>query len=223
MQRIYYAAVLLLVFFALAFDSDRLLWVSGMLALPMLFYSFIHSNRLFRGMGIAFLIGGAVLLPFSDVAFSSLPALFSNNLTLVVFVAVVPFMQAAIESLRYDRQVESWLFKKAKDTGALQNRSLLTTYGFVPFMNLSVLPLLQNTLNNRLQQMDKPKRDGLISRTTLRGYALALVWMPMEIMVVTALGITGQSYVSVLPYLVILSVIMTVYELIKNNGGVQIN
>ncbi|WP_078394281.1 hypothetical protein [Shouchella patagoniensis] len=216
MQRIYYAAVLFLVFIALAFDLEQLLWISGLLALPMLFYSFIHSNRLFRGMGIAFLVGGAILLSYSDVAFRTLPALFSNNLTLVVFVAVVPLMQAAIETLRYDRQVESWLFKQVKNTGSLQNRSLITTYSFVPFMNLSVLPLLQNTLNNRLQQMDKAKRDGLISRTTLRGYALALVWMPMEIMVVTALGITGQSYVSVLPYLLLLSVMMTGYELLKN-------
>lgn len=216
MQRVYYGAVLFLVFIALATDSELLLATSGWLAIPMLVYSFTKSNRLFRGMGLAFLVGGLVLLPNSNIALASLPTLFSNNLMLVVFVAVVPLMQAAIESLRYDRQVENWLFKQVKDTGAVQNRSLLTTYGFVPFMNLSVLPLLQHTLNDRLEQLDKPKRDGLISRTTLRGYALALVWMPMEIMVVTALGLTGESYLHVVPYLILLSVLMTGYELMKN-------
>ncbi len=216
MQRLYYGAVLFLVFLALAFDSELLLTISGWLAIPMLIYSFTKSNRLFKGMGLAFLLGGLILLPFSEQSLISLPSLFSSNLTLVVFVAVVPLMQAAIESLRYDQQVKSWLFEGTKKTGQLQNRSLLTTYGFVPFMNLSVLPLLQHTLKDELTTLPKKQRDRLISRTTLRGYALALVWMPMEIMVVTALGITGESYLSILPLLLLLTVLMTGYELLKN-------
>ncbi|MFS0785836.1 hypothetical protein ABC345_05550 [Shouchella sp. 1P09AA] len=216
MQRVYYGFTLLLVFIGLAFDAYTILWIGGLLTLPMLIYSFTKSNRLFKSMGIAFLMGGAILLPFSEVTIQGLPPLFSNNLTLVVFVAIVPLMQAAIETLHYDKQVQTWLFKGAHSTGKLQTKSLVTTYGFVPFMNLSVLPLLQNTLHQHVTNVNKKDLNALISKTTLRGYALALVWMPMEIMVVTAIGLTGQSYVSLVPYLLFLSILMTVIEIGKN-------
>ncbi|UTR07490.1 hypothetical protein MM326_05530 [Alkalihalobacillus sp. LMS6] len=216
MQHVYYGFTLFLVFIGLAFDANAILWIGGLLTLPMLIYSFTKSNRLFKSMGIAFLTGGAILLPFSDMAIQGLPPLFSNNLTLVVFVAVVPLMQAAIETLHYDKQVQTWLFKGAHSTGKLQTKSLVTTYGFVPFMNLSVLPLLQNTLHQHVTNVNKKDLNALISKTTLRGYALALVWMPMEIMVVTAIGLTGQSYVSLVPYLLLLSILMTVIEIGKN-------
>jgi len=215
-QHVYYGFTLLLVFIGLAFDANAILWIGGLLTLPMLIYSFTKSNRLFKSMGIAFLTGGAMLLPFSEVAIQGLPPLFSNNLTLVVFVAIVPLMQAAIETLHYDKQVQTWLFKGAHSTGKLQIKSLITTYGFVPFMNLSVLPLLQNTLHQHVTNVNKKDLNALISKTTLRGYALALVWMPMEIMVVTAIGLTGQSYVSLVPYLLLLSILMTVIEIGKN-------
>ncbi|WDF02534.1 hypothetical protein [Shouchella hunanensis] len=214
-QRFYYGMILLLVFIGLALQASLLLWIGGLLTLPMLVYSFFRSNRLFQGMGLAFLSGGALFVPFSNVSLQDIPPLFSNNLTLVVFVAIVPLMQAAIETLHYDKQVQTWLFKGATTNGKLHTRSLLTTYGFVPFMNLSVLPLLQHTLKEKLTAITKKERDVLISQTTLRGYALALVWMPMEIMVVTAIGLTGESYFSLIPYLLLLSVLMTFVEIGK--------
>ncbi len=108
-------------------------------------------------MGLAFLSGGALFVPFSNVSLQDIPPLFSNNLTLVVFVAIVPLMQAAIETLHYDKQVQTWLFKGATTNGKLHTRSLLTTYGFVPFMNLSVLPLLQHTLKEKLTAITKKR------------------------------------------------------------------
>ncbi|MBG9782687.1 hypothetical protein [Shouchella lehensis] len=219
MQRFYYGMVLILVFIGLALQASLLLWIGGLLTLPMLVYSFFHSNRLFQGMGLAFLTSGALLFPYSNVSLQDIPPLFSNNLTLVVFVAIVPLMQAAIETLQYDKQVQTWLFKGATTKGKLHTRALLTTYGFVPFMNLSVLPLLQHTLKESLTTVEKKERDVLISQTTLRGYALALVWMPMEIMVVTAIGLTGESYFSLIPYLLLLSVLMTLVEIGKRSIG----
>lgn len=124
-------------------------------------------------------------------------------------------MQAAIETLYYDRNVNAWLFTRATHTRNVENRALLTTYGFVPFMNFSILPLLQNTLNDHLSELPIKTRNRIISKSTLRAYALALVWMPMEIMVVTAIGLTGESYFSLLPYLLLLSVTMTIIELIR--------
>ncbi|GAK06845.1 hypothetical protein [Geomicrobium sp. JCM 19038] len=215
MQRLYYAIVLSIVFIGLALESTLLLSLCGILSLPMFFYSFYRSNRLFKGMGLAFLVIGAVLLPFSTISFNELPQLFSSNLTLVVFVAIVPLMQAAIETLYYDRNVNAWLFTRANTTGKVENRALLTTYGFVPFMNFSILPLLQNTLNDHLSELPKKTRNSIISKSTLRAYALALVWMPMEIMVVTAIGLTGESYFSLLPYLLLLSVTMTIIEMVR--------
>jgi len=215
LQRLYYAIILSMVFIGLALESTLLLSLCGILSLPMLVYSFYQSNRLFKGMGLAFLLGGALLLPFSTISINELPQLFSSNLTLVVFVAIVPLMQAAIETLYYDRNVNAWLFTRATHTRNVENRALLTTYGFVPFMNFSILPLLQNTLNDHLSELPKKTRNSIISKSTLRAYALALVWMPMEIMVVTAIGLTGESYFSLLPYLLLLSVTMTIIELIR--------
>ncbi|WP_152549930.1 hypothetical protein [Geomicrobium sp. JCM 19055] len=54
MQRLYYAIILIIVFIGLALESSLLLSLCGILSLPMLVYSFYQSNRLFKGMGLAF-------------------------------------------------------------------------------------------------------------------------------------------------------------------------
>lgn len=82
-QRFYYGMILLLVFIGLALQASLLLWIGGLLTLPMLVYSFFRSNRLFQGMGLAFLSGGALFVPFSNVSLQDIPPLFSNNLTLL--------------------------------------------------------------------------------------------------------------------------------------------
>ncbi|MBB6448077.1 hypothetical protein HNR44_000026 [Geomicrobium halophilum] len=212
---LYYLFVLIIYLMAVITASEALTQASGWLALSMFFLSFYRAGRLFQILGGIFVALGVILYGFSAVTFMDIPHLLSDNLTLVAFVSALPFIQTAVRAGRYDKQLQHWLFHRVESSGYLNQRSLLTSYGLVPFMNLSVLPLIQSTLARHLQSWKKGKRDAFISRVTLRGFALVLVWMPMEIMLVLALDLTGAGYIAVFPWFLLISVTMLLIEIIR--------
>src|SRR5690606_1188558 len=54
--------------------------------------------------------------------------------------------------------------------------------------------------------------NSFISTATLRGYTVSLLWSPLEILLATAIFLTGADYVSLLPWLLLISALTFILD-----------
>ncbi|MFB5663355.1 hypothetical protein [Alteribacillus sp. HJP-4] len=200
-----FAAVLGLFLLNVFINSNELQYFTGILAIPMLIISFITASMLFKILGIVFNGTGALLFWMSGLPVSDIPIFLTSNMQLLAFLAVLPWMNSVVRAGRFDRKINQLLKANVLDLGRLYMRSSFTTYILVSFINLSALPLAQHVLLDNLSGLRKKLRDSFVSRTTLRAFAVALAWSPMEIMVAITIDTTGVGYLTYLPWLILCS------------------
>lgn len=205
---LFYSAVLFLYIVNVFLDNDTLGYVVGLLAVPMLFLSFLGASRLFRILGSLFMIGGTGMFVYAGLPLSHVPYYMTSTMPLLAFLTILPWMNSAVRAGRFDRRINEMMKANVADLGKLYVRSSFTTYTLVSFINLSALSLSQSVLSENMANIKKHLRDSFISRTTLRSFATALAWSPMEIMVAITVDATGVSYLTYLPWVFLCSVIV---------------
>ncbi len=124
-------------------------------------------------------------------------------------------MNSAVHVGRYDQRINELMKENVDHLGSLYARSLLTSTVLFSFLNLSAIHLTQGVLLENLNKLKKPLRDSFISQTTLRAFALALIWSPMEIIVALTVDSTGVSYLAYLPWLLLCSAIVLSIDLLR--------
>ncbi|WP_456275211.1 hypothetical protein [Bacillus sp. AK128] len=184
----------------------------GILAIPMLMLSFFGASKLFRILGSLFISVGVILFITSNLSVGSIPEFMTVNMPLLAFLLVLPWMNSIVRAGRYDRRLKEMMEDNVSNLGKLYVRSSFTTYILCTFINISALSLTQEILMNNLSKAKKKLRDSFISRITLRAFALALAWSPMEIMVAMTIEATGVSYLKYLPWLVLISVFVLLID-----------
>ncbi|WP_209123717.1 hypothetical protein [Alkalihalobacillus sp. BA299] len=203
-----YSSILFLFIINTFIENIVVTYIVGILAIPMLGISFLGATRLFRIMGTIFLGIGVVLYIYSGLPIYQIPLYTTSTMPLLAFLTVLPWMHNVVRSGRFDRRINEIMKANVADLGKLYVRSSFTTYILCTFINLSALPLTQDVLKHNMEKMKKNISDSFISRTTLRAFALALAWSPMEIMVAITVDATGISYLSYLPWLFLCSMII---------------
>ncbi|GGH74682.1 hypothetical protein GCM10010978_13770 [Compostibacillus humi] len=209
---IFYSFVFLLNMLNVFFQNENLNHFIGILAILMLAVSFVGASRLFRILGTVFIGVGAAVFAATGQYFADIPAMFASNLPLLTLFAMLPWMNSVVKSGRFDRILNNVLRAKVKDLGQLYPRSLITTVTLGAFLNLSAVIIAQEVLQENLKSVRQKVRNSFISTATLRGYVLALIWSPLEILLATAIFVTGVDYVSLLPWLLIIAVITFVLD-----------
>ena len=211
---IFYSIVLLLFIINVFLKNDVLQYIIGLLALPMLFISFVGASKLFRILGSIFITIGMILFIYSGLSILAIPQKMTSTMPLLAFLTVLPWMNSAARAGRYDRRINELMKVNVSSLGKLYVRSSFTTYTLAAFINLSALSLSQAVLRDNLQKLQKRLRDSFISRTSLRAYALALAWSPMEIMVAITVDATGVSYLTYLPWMLLCSVLLLMLDML---------
>ncbi|SEI04599.1 hypothetical protein SAMN05192559_10890 [Halobacillus karajensis] len=97
--------------------------------------------------------------------------------------------------------------------GDLYPKSIVTSGTLMTFLNLSAVNLSQGILIDSLKTVKKRIRDRFITRSTIHAYALTMIWSPMEIMVGIVVDATGVSYLSYLPWLLLVSFAVLIIDL----------
>ncbi|WP_408009109.1 hypothetical protein ACJROX_01955 [Pseudalkalibacillus sp. A8] len=97
--------------------------------------------------------------------------------------------------------------------GDLYPKSVFTSGTLMTFLNLSAVNLSQGIMIDSLKAVKKRIRDRFIARSTIRAYALTMIWSPMEIMVGIVVDATGVSYLSYLPWLLLVAVTVLIFDL----------
>ncbi|MGJ9383393.1 hypothetical protein [Salipaludibacillus sp. CF4.18] len=216
-QRLYliYSFLILIYMINVFIDSPIITYIAGAITIPILIISFFGASKLFRILGSIFLAVGSYLFVESNLSLLHALTFFTTNLGLIGLLTVLPWMNIVVRAGRFDRRINELMKSNVSNMGSLYVRSTLTTYTLLSFINLSALTLTQSVLKENLQKVSKKFRDGFISQSTLRAFSMALVWSPMEILVAISVDATGVSYLTMLPWLVLFSVIMMTMESVR--------
>lgn len=195
-------------------DHNVLLYMAGIIAIPVFIISFAAASRLFKILGTFFIGAGVILFVVSGESAAQIPIFLTSNMQLLAFLAVLPWMNSVVHAGRFDRKISQLLRADVDDLGKLYARSSITSYLLVCFINLSALPFSQQVLQDNLSAVSKKLRESFVSRTTLRAFAIALAWSPMEIMVAITIDATGVGYAAYLPWLLLCSLLVLAIEML---------
>ena len=209
---IFYSIVFLVHIVNVFIESSSLNYIIGIFALLMLAVSFIGASNLFRILGGAFLLVGSIVFFTSDQTLLEVPNLLTSNMSLLTLLAMLPWMNSVVRSGRFDRSLNSLLNVNVSDLGKLYPRGSITTMTLAAFLNLSAASISQDVLKTNLRSLDKEVRNSFISSATLRGYTIALLWSPLEILLAVSIFTTGVDYVSLLPWLLLIAAITFVID-----------
>ncbi|MFC2949774.1 hypothetical protein [Virgibacillus sediminis] len=202
---IYYSAVLVLHIINVFLEIPWLQYIVGVLAIPMLGISFIWASKLFRILGGSFIGIGLIMYISAGLPAAELPLYLTSNLLMLAFLSVLPFINSVVKAGGYDEQIKGLMEGNVSNLGNLYMKSQITTYILMTFLNLSAINLTQQLLMENMRKMNTAVRNAFINKTTIRAFALALVWSPMEIIVALAIEGTGVSYLTYLPWLLLIS------------------
>ncbi|GEN55542.1 hypothetical protein GCM10012290_01330 [Halolactibacillus alkaliphilus] len=201
---VFYSFVFIAHIINLFLNSDKLNYIVGLLAILMVIVSYPSASRLFKILsGFFMLIGGGLYLSSASSIFD-LPAILTNNISLLALLAMLPWMNSVVRSGRFDRSINTLIGINVSDLGKLYVRSSAITLTLAAFLNLSAATISQQVLKENLAHVDDKIKKSFISMSTLRGFSLALLWSPLEILLATSIVVTGVSYVAMLPWLLLI-------------------
>ncbi|THE13588.1 hypothetical protein E1I69_06650 [Bacillus timonensis] len=203
---LFYAFVFLLQTINVFIDSETINYILGVLSIIMLIVSFPLASGLFKILGGTFLAIGGYLFFATGQSLHVIPSLLTSNLSLLTLLAMLPWMNSIVRSGRFDRNLNLLMKVNVSDLGKLYPRSSLTTHILAAFLNLSAATISHDVLKSTLSSFSKEIRNSFITTASLRGYSLALLWSPLEIMVAVSIFATGVDYVTLLPWLILMAV-----------------
>ncbi|QKS71279.1 hypothetical protein FLK61_31715 [Paenalkalicoccus suaedae] len=206
MRQYYYLLYLLVVvsyLFAYFTGATLLNYVASAVMMVALLLSFIYATNLFKVLGLLFLSVGVYLVFTYDI--QGFWLFFNSNTGLVALLLMLPWMNNAVRAGGFDRKLQQLLKSNVSHAGSLYVRAKATSYILVTFINLSALYVAQNLLKEQLKGWKE--KNTFISQTTLRAFALALAWSPMEVLVAISVDATGVSYLTLFPWLLAISLI----------------
>lgn len=169
--------------------------------------SFPRSDRVFKILGIILLAAGVFFFFSGESTLREIPLFFAGNISLLFLLSMLPWMNSVVKAGRYNKLLQSLLGSNAKGLGALYVRSEITMVSLAAFLNLSSATISQDLLKEQLKRVKTKVRNSFILMATLRGYSLALLWSPLEILLATSIFITEASYLEVLPWMLLIAVL----------------
>ena len=186
-------------------ENENLSYILGVLAIVMLAVSYGKASRLFKVLGGAFIVAGIFLYASTGQSWQQVPPLLISNMSLLTLLAMLPWMNSVVRSGRFDKNLKQVMELNVNDLGKLYPRSSLITLVMAAFLNLSAASIAQDVLKENLKTFNSNVRNSFINAATLRGYSFALIWSPLEILLAASIFVTGVDYLSLLPWLLLIS------------------
>jgi hypothetical protein len=210
---ILYSVVLALYLVNVFLDISYIEWTVGILTVPTLMLSYYYATRLFQVLGGLFLAAGSFMFLSAGNPVNNFPLYLISNMNLLVFLSMLSWINSAAYIGRYEKSIKGLMKVNVGHLGDLYPKSVLTSGTLMTFLNLSAVNLSQGILIDSLKAVNKRIRDRFIARSTIRAFALTMIWSPMEIMVGIVIDATGVSYLSYLPWLLLVSFTVLIIDL----------
>lgn len=204
---IFYSSVLIINLITLLSGYSDLDLMISLLAIIMLITALLKASFLFKVLGAVFIVIGSLLYMTTSVSFIEIIMVFNGNLPLLTLFMMLSWMNSIVKSGRYDYLLSKIMKSNTKDIGTLYNRTSLATFSLATFLNLPAITISQDIVQSNLKTFPKRMRNQFINKASVRSYAMALLWSPLEVIVAAGIFVTNVKYIQVLPWL-ILSVII---------------
>lgn len=205
---VFYTVFVVVYLLSVFFSNSWIIYTSGMLGMLAVALSFARASSLFKRTGLIFIIVGMSLMIVKEISLVNIPVYFNRMAIMIALFVALPFMNSIITVGKYDRNVNKLLKKDIHNLGQMYQRGSLTSYIIGMFLNIGVISFVHQVLERSLKNSESNMKNRYIASLILRGYALCLVWSPMEILVGVTIDLTEVSYFTILPYLFTLSVIV---------------
>ncbi|SFO93270.1 hypothetical protein [Salibacterium halotolerans] len=184
-------------------EAEWLSYLTGLAAAAAVFVSFPKAGRLYKGTAAVFLVTALAAAWAEGLPVREFPYYMTSMVMLMMVFYVLPFMNSVIVVGRYDQKVNKLLKTNISHLGQLYRRAAGVSFLIGTFLNIGTLPLVIHVLRRNLREQSAKLSARFISSAMLRGYALCLVWSPMELLVAISLDITGAGYLELLPLLLL--------------------
>ncbi|WP_203333675.1 hypothetical protein [Planococcus beigongshangi] len=208
----FYSFVFLLHIINVFLESENLNYTLGVLAIVMLIVSYGKASCLFKILSGAFIVAGMLLFSSAGQPLKQLPPMLISNMSLLTLLVMLPWMNSVVRSGRFDKNLKQVMEVNVNDLGQLYSRSSIITLLLASFLNLSAVSITQDVLKENLKTFKGEVRNEFVNSATLRGYSLALVWSPLEILLATSIFVTGVNYISLLPWLLLISAVTFIMD-----------
>jgi hypothetical protein len=204
---VFYLFIFLLDVIHLFWSNASLYTTIGLLAIVMIVINFKEADRVFQILGIILLSAGGFFYFSSDISLVKIPSFFAGNIGLLFLLSMLPWMNSVVKAGRYNKLLQTLLGGNVKKMGDLYVRGEATMVSLAAFLNLSSATISQDLLKNQLKKSKTNVRNRFIAMSTLRGYSLALLWSPLEILLATSIFITNANYLEVLPWMLLIALL----------------
>lgn len=200
---IFYSSILIINLITLLIGYSNLDLVLSILAIIMLITAFIKATILFKILGIIFVIIGSLLYLTTPTSFIETVKVLKDNFPLLTLFMMLSWMNSIVKSGRYDYLLSKIMRSNTKDIGTLYNRTSLATFSLATFLNLPAITISQDIIKSNLTSVPQRMRNRFINMASVRSYAMALLWSPLEVIVAVGIFVTNVKYIQVLPWLLI--------------------
>ncbi|SDH26670.1 hypothetical protein SAMN05192534_10396 [Alteribacillus persepolensis] len=193
--------------------SAPLAYIIGALANVAIFYALFRTQGLYRISGILFYTIGILLFFYNGLEWHEYFLYFDSMLGILALFLFLPFLQSLIRVGRYDTNLQLFLKERVTNVHQLYKRSFFVGHSLGLFLNIASIPLLYHSLKRTVSQLPERLQLVFFRENLLRAYAFCITWSPLEIMVITSLDITGQSYVFVFPFIFSIVILMIAIDI----------
>ncbi|QDI91711.1 hypothetical protein EPH95_11450 [Salicibibacter halophilus] len=183
-------------------------YVIGISSIVIILLTIKKAGPLYRWVGLSFLM--LAVISYMTVAPIDEPfvSLFGSLAGLLSLLFVLPCMSVVISIGRYDQALGNMISSGPRPTATtLYRRTSLVTYMLTLFLNVATIPVVVSAVNQKIKSLGREKIQQFFSHSLLRAYAFVLLWSPTEIIVAASIDITGQSYITLLPTFLVISIL----------------
>lgn len=212
---ILFSTLFLLNFVSYFVENDILKYAVGILALISWCFSFSINQKLYKIMGTIFFAIALIIFIYLGIPIIKLPIYITENITLLSIFFVLPFLNSIVVVGRYVRSASTIFKIKSTDTSQIYTRSSIVSFLLGGMLNIATLPLVSSVILKNFKKFeDQMFVKMIIAKSMLRGFVLSLSWTPMEIIVILSLEFTQLSYLTVFPWLILLSGILLIINIL---------
>ncbi|MFB7140003.1 hypothetical protein ACFCYN_10145 [Gottfriedia sp. NPDC056225] len=203
-----YMFALVIFFYLLSslFQWDLQIYISC-LCIFIVLYTMFMVKSLVRTIGSIFLLIGFILLWRNHASLKDYILSFGPMLDLLTLFALIPILGFPVRLGGYANGIQAIIQKKVKTSGQLYIMTSGISYFLSMFMNLATLPMTYYSIQPSLSLFSIKKEERFMSRAITHGFAMPLLWAPITPIVGIVIGVTGVSWVSILPYVLPLSML----------------
>ncbi|MEH6906821.1 hypothetical protein V7103_07425 [Neobacillus drentensis] len=207
MLRYMFFFVILLYLVNVLFPVLHLGVIISCLSLAIVLFTIFQAKRFVQVLGGTFLLLGVLLLWTSGASWHQYILSFGPMLDLLTMFTLIPILGIPIKLGNYSGGIQALIQKRVKTSGQLYIITSGISYFFSIFMNLATLPMTYYSIRPALDVIPVENKERFMSRAITRGFAMPLLWAPVTPIVGIVITMTGVSWVSILPYVIPLSIV----------------